>query len=286
MSLLDFFARKEEYKNKNSAKVVVIIKSKDPNVELIKTGVFEFWDRVKISIPKSIIYIEDFSKPSPHAGKVADAYIEDYKKYPKIHLNAKSHDNKKRVFSSIMHEIDHFKNMEWRNIQRRVNPRINKAIKNLRRIDYSRYYFRDFLYATLSEGSARFAQNTLIRNIHFNDSEFLTIYGLAKNEAELFLNIWNRYIQFYRTNNLKEAGNEIKEITNLCKRSYTIGFHIYYTLACKGKYPVLKKDIFKIINLYEETIISMGYKPVISINSGKGILDYNALVSSWYGLEK
>ena len=78
----------------------------------------------------------------------------------------------------------------------------------------------------------------------------------------------------------------LNEVTTLYKRAYKIGFHVNYTMISTGNPVLLETDIFKIIKIYESAIVSRGYKPIISVNSGKGILDYNSLIASWYNLHK
>ena len=300
MSWLNYiFSKKEKYDIKGR-KVIIIIRSENTNVKLIREVILEFWDKVLIAknIPNVVFYIEDFKKPMSHFGKIADAFIETYKKFPKIHINAISLDSKKKLFHIIGHELTHYKTMEFVIIQRKVNARVSKAIKDIKVHDDSRYYFRTFLVATLSEGYAVFAENTLMNKIRFTDAEFLRFYNLAKTEAEEFMDIWNKYIEFDKLKDREGLTDEmdemitlnkiaiLNEVTTLYKRAYKIGFHVNYTMISTGNPVLLETDIFKIIKIYESAIVSRGYKPIISVNSGKGILDYNSLIASWYNLHK
>ena len=284
MSWLDYLLAKKEKHVINGRKVIIINNSNNSNTEFIKKCILEFCNRVLMMrlIPKAVFYIEDFKKPQVHIGEVAAAYIER-KKIPHIHINA-NFSNKEKIFQALAHELSHYKIREIDRVHMEVNNRIIKSIKKLK-IGSFRYYFRDFLFATMNEGYATFSGNTLIGKVKFNNDEFLKYYDLAKIEAEEFMDIWNKYVIFREAKDSR-CRDLVKSIETLYKRSYKLGFHIHYTLIYSNTHVKIDDKIFNIIKNYEFIISSKGYKPVISINSGRGILDYNALVSSWYKLNQ
>ena len=285
MSWLNYIFSKKEKHVIRGTKIVIINNTDSPNKEFIRACILEFCNRVPMMrlIPKAVFYIEDFKKPHEHIGEIAAAYVER-KNDLHVHINVEIK-TKEKMFNLLAHEISHYKKREISIINIRVRQRISKSIKKLGIINYYRLYLRDFIFAVLDEGYATFNGYTLIGKVKFNNDEFLRYYNLAKNEAEEFMSIWSKYVAFYQAKDPR-YGDLVKSLETLYRRSYKVGFHIHCTLVYSNKHVKIDDKIFNIIKIYEATIISMGYKPIISVNSGKGILDYNSLIASWYNLHK
>ena len=76
----------------------------------------------------------------------------------------------------------------------------------------------------------------------------------------------------------------IKQIGSLLKQSYNtyeLGSYMVYTIVFLGKksyQEVLQMSVYQFFDEYEKAIISYGENPLVSLNSGKGILDFNRLL--------
>ena len=112
---------------------------------------------------------------------------------------------------------------------------------------------------------------------------FFDLYNMAYSDAKHNKKIFNEILHNIKGNN-KELYTEISY--------HTIGFHMFYSiiylnLSHNMEFNALAKMGYaEFIRKYELTMWKFGYAPIISLNSGRGIIVYTKLLNEWAAVAK
>ncbi len=228
----------------------------------------------------------------PNNGKQAGYVISDSHENSKIHLMDNIEDDSKEfIYKVIVHEISHLWHFEDKKLflrqneaYRKLSIAISKKVKvetsSQKKINLasSRKYLKEFLLKIILEGFAEVCQRIVMQKLTFSEPNFEILYGIAEKEVLNINILWKKWIE--------EAENSLTWLTLIQEiESYTknlIGIHILYSILFMN-HNLSLEDLrhltpFKMVQMYEVIIMQKGKKPVFSITSGNGILDYRRMV--------
>ncbi len=131
--------------------------------------------------------------------------------------------------------------------------------------------FHDFFRYLVIEGLAQYNQVNRFEKRELKEF-FLRTYKASTEDAKSIIQEWN---------DTKE-GKRSRIFPLLKTGGYTIGYHIISSLLYLNSELTIKKiakqEVFKVIQTYESLMIAKGYQPIVSITSGKGIIDYQRIL--------
>jgi adenylyl- and sulfurtransferase ThiI len=140
-----------------------------------------------------------------------------------------------------------------------------------------------------SEGLASLFEFWYAEQISFDESEYNQkyneAYAYAKKIRKLFA-IFVKAKNIFKFNS-KEFEEEFSETTY--NAACSVGFHICLTLITIGKASLkslLNISHYQFLKKYEECMNKIVVRPIISLNSGKGVIDYNKILKTWNKLDK
>ncbi len=180
----------------------------------------------------------------------------------------------------FIHELTHL----WQEFETRVLSRNQAVAKRLvqkikaaqalspptveqEAIGALRVMLREFLRRVFAEGIAKYCEE-LQRGAIFSEETFKELHTYAEEEIK----------------DIKEqiSLNPITTIRSIREdfiiKSYPVGHHMVYSILYADHDlkidDIIKMELFDFYRKYESCILSRGFKPVISITSDRGILDY------------
>lgn len=119
---------------------------------------------------------------------------------------------------------------------------------------------------------------------------FESSYKYAKTEANKLLGIWEKYRKELIAGHEKEISVNLFWETLQKLDLEEIGRHMIFTILFANPEmnleSVVKLRNFKFVKKYEQSVLSLDHKPVLSVASGRGILDYNRLSHQWWEVSK
>jgi hypothetical protein len=230
-----------------------------------------------------------------NAGAAAHVFIKN--KFI-ITLNVKDLIDKKILYACLTHEITHLwheysskifskYHKHYKKISNRNSNRIKLTVISKRStfIAQLRILFFELFRAFLFEGLAKYCEKFYTKEIKLDDkSYFKKIYGHADSQVGLFSLEWKVFIEVLENNRYdKERLNGLLlSFQTLYRSSYIIGYHMVYTIIYTDKNisieDIAKMNYIKFINTYERCIKLNRFKPVVSLRSGKGIINYFTLI--------
>ncbi len=316
-----FFTKEILNADYEGRKIIILDDSKDINkndLKKIEEEIVLFFKTSPIAkrFPKITIVLESHK----HSIDYAWVYEKEIaKKEIVVYLNLLSIIKNKRIKfidETIIHELIHVLNsfiVDFR--KRRINQlaRLEKVFQSsFMEILQTEPGIRDirqslllFLHYLQNEGLAEFYGYYLTKRIQFNKKHFLRLYERSKKETEFTEKIWINYITgkkltekiwvSYVVEKKKRNLKKIEEIENkflegMHVLSYLVGMHMVYTLIyvnCDLNTKKLAKlSPQKFVKKYETAMKLKGLRPVVSLTSGDGILDYKRMVAEWWAIAK
>jgi len=180
----------------------------------------------------------------------------------------------------FIHELTHL----WQEFETRVLSRNQAIAKRLVKeikaaqalapptveqeaIGALRVMLREFLRRVFAEGIARYCEE-LQRGTIFSEDTFKELHIYATEEIE--------DIKRQISSNPVTTMRSIRD--DLIIKSYPVGQHMVYSILYVDHDlkvdDIIKMEMFEFYRKYEGCILSKGFKPVITITSGRGELDY------------
>jgi len=163
---------------------------------------------------------------------------------------------------------------------------LNKPIARIRKELFS------FIVKLQREGLADFFRKRIHRKLPLKQVLFLKLYRKAITSANSYrVKFYYDLKELYESGNVMEMPNNLNKIADDIKghkTAYTIGLHMFYTLYALGNLDVeqiANLSYLQFVNKYEEVITVVG-KPVVSIKSKAGIIDYYSLLYQWNRIAK
>lgn len=216
--------------------------------------------------------------------------------------------NVHKILKTLRHELSHdiffVLNKEYKHIEGEAFSKLKGLLaentKNfeltkelLEREGVSRNYrafwsiIRQELFLTIRmaqiEGIAEFAsmESKLPWNHHTLKGFYNRALRTSKTDILILLNIMNKFPRI----NIPEG----RFISNFKSLAYDSGPHMVYTILWVYKNDLelehlMKMQPFQFIETYEKACHHIGFKPIISISSGRGYLDYNNFLHKWWNL--
>ena len=204
------------------------------------------------------------------------------------------------LYHEAVHLLEHeiSKNMQMMKIANaRLENATAKLTTNLSKLNIAEKSYFGFIQITLYnfivklkfEGVARFVEREVGGTIICTEEEFNSLYQQALIQAELFVKNYEitinelvsrePYIMFYKKFEGFFGANE-----------YTMGLHMTYTILFLDKeaevISLIKMSPFQFIKKYEALIEKYGRRPIISLNSKKGIIDYSRFLVNFASIIK
>lgn len=216
--------------------------------------------------------------------------------------------NANTILRTLRHELSHdiffVLNKDCKHIEEEAFGRLTGLLaentKNfklteemLRKEEGSRHYkafwsiIRQELFLTIRmaqiEGIAEFA--SMEAKLPWNQHTLKGFYhrALRKSRTDVLIlsNIMNKFPKV----NIPES----RFIQHFKTLAYDSGPHMVYTILWVYKNDLdlehlMRMQPFQFIELYEKACHQVGFKPIVSINSGSGYLDYNTFLHKWWNL--
>ena len=182
--------------------------------------------------------------------------------------------------------------------------------KNKASIQHLRYFLQEFFHSLCLEGIAVYCSFGEKEGLPFSEEMFVKTYEHARSKADL---LSGELIRMYANLTGKEGVFEKRIISfvnsfiiQIEPFKYDVGLHLVYSIMFLGENMTVEKVIklkpLEAIKVYEELMITKGAqlinttwryvtfkkrsKPLVSLNSGRGILDYNKMLVEWSVLFK
>lgn len=179
-------------------------------------------------------------------------------------------------------------------ISARLENAMNKINANLSKLNIlgkvSLWAIRDtlriFIVKIKSEGLGRFVEYEASGRIIYSSNEFDSLYKQALIQAEVFRG------NYGETLHKLDRGEYIGPIRNFFEANeYQIGLHMTYTILYFDKdtkiISLLEMSPFRFIEKYETLIKRHGERPIVSLTSKEGIIDYRSILESFaYAIRK
>ncbi len=309
MELFDWLLSKKEKYNINGRKVVIVIKSKGVDIRILKEEILDVMKTYNFpeDFPNITFLIETFKQNNRAP---ASAFVDPDKLKRKkafIHINTEILTSfkdmnltklKELISDTLKHEITHI----WHDyksgaIQRQAKVG-DRMYKNVYRTLYKedsieelyntiRFGLAEFINKLYTEGLAEY--KTLYTSSNSN-YEFQNNYRKAKSRAEYTIKELNNIITLITPKNVSKIIEDVDYITSNGDL-YTIGLHMTYVILYIDNETNLNQvanlTAFKFIKKYESCMKKVNLKPVVSLTSGEGIIDYKRLVNQiWIKSQK
>ncbi len=295
MNLRKYFPKKERFVIEGR-EVILINKTKLDFPSKLRNVILLFCRTEKIawSLPRVFFSLESWDGA---LAKIDESQMEKEKLI--ININAE------RIYGSeseqhwrriIAHELTHlFHDYLSGTIRRyyRTSKRLDRALSEVQKrmeVDLAHddlrvLYFRLFR-KIFTEGIAKYYENLKMGITVISEDHFQDIYETEKEDLnyvkEKLALALNEILKL--SSNRKSSGGLSNSFVELLKRHwYSTGYHMVYTILFvdhKTNFEqVLHFQPFEFIRKYEECMVIKGLQPVISVTSGKGILDYKTLLA-------
>ncbi|MBI2102636.1 hypothetical protein HYT55_02260 [Candidatus Woesearchaeota archaeon] len=207
-----------------------------------------------------------------------------------IHLNLKmvGLDQKKRE-EVLVHELTHL----WHDSIAQQIQKSHTAAENLLAIlakkeipdttQKIRVLLFNFVRLIQEEGIAVFSEKYYNREIFFSERELQRLYSEARKSAVNIHEVLADYKTAQISNDAELRALTVQFIQKFIHDGkYILGLHTVYSIRAIEHITlriVAELKPFEFIKRYEECMISKGLTPVISVTSGKGVLDYKKMLS-------
>jgi hypothetical protein len=204
----------------------------------------------------------------------------------------------------IVHELTHLKQYQESKLLTEIKKVRGKLHSSLKKLDGDypltlkefRIEIKLFVYQFFSEGLATFAEKRY-KGLNFSAKNQGHFYKIAKESMQKLKKITLEYYEIFSKEYDDEWSKEkaIKKSYDKLTRwwqfySYYIGLHMVYTILFVDHKTtiedILKLKFFQFFRKYEACMKIHGRKPVFSISSRDGILDYNLLLAEWQVMMK
>ncbi len=190
----------------------------------------------------------------------------------------------KMFLQTLNHELTHVLHFEEKQIQEMeltVQQRLTKVlaqvqvIGNRNTVDI-RLYLRIFLYLLHLEGLAKYGEQILNMKAEMSRKYVETVENIVKKEIEEYM------IQLNECMNGKITSEEFMRLPMVQGIPYDIGDVMVMTILLAdhdmGIRKLTKITTFEFVRKYENCCMVLGFKPIVSLTSGKGIFDYKRMV--------
>ena len=114
------------------------------------------------------------------------------------------------------------------------------------------------------------------------------MYYMGTKEAKQFLDIWNIIFKALGKQDSSTLSDMTDMIKDLRRRSASIGLSMAFTILYESKTPKEMTDMspFQFINAYEVSALKLKLKPLVTLTSGTGLIDYNRMLAQLTALYK
>jgi len=207
--------------------------------------------------------------------------------------------NNENTKKTIIHELFHIYQYstslavkEFTEKQDRFSAKVNQMFSKsdayktlyLYKIFFLRRTLRMLLCKICLEGQAKFFENSnsfnILKKLMFKPNKYgKSTYFNARIDTIRIKRLWSSSLKRSRKVVMKE--NTFDSVLVFLKKAfrliYNIGEHVTFMLVVEGGHTVQqvsKMRIFKQIKEYEELCVKKGIKPLVSVKSGRGALDY------------
>ncbi|PIN86739.1 hypothetical protein COV19_03315 [Candidatus Woesearchaeota archaeon CG10_big_fil_rev_8_21_14_0_10_44_13] len=150
-----------------------------------------------------------------------------------------------------------------------------------------RSHLMNFMQAIMAEGLADYSEE-MIRGTDINEEFFRDHHRSAEISAQDIKSKWERVLEQHKKKSKSSFDNEVlKSYHSALLRAfedkrYAMGLHMVDSILQYDKKMSLEKLIrmgyLKFIKIYENSMGRMRLQPVVSVNSGRGILDYDRML--------
>ncbi len=155
-----------------------------------------------------------------------------------------------------------------------------------------------FLSKLKYEGIATFIGWMTAGRISYDNAAFAKLYSSAMEDAKTYLEVYRELLNEYEKAIIspKETERTVQLFMRLLRiRPHDIGLHMTYALVLYTEridniheflIQLSQMTPYAFVKRYESAVEKHGVKPVISLSSRKGVLDYSAILKLFYGLER
>ncbi len=213
-----------------------------------------------------------------------------------IHINSARINEKDKLFERyytglILHELTHLYHESKSQFlvksmakKERLSALINQKLKSQKtnfKIATIRLYLDSLIRNILPEGLAEYFQKFSQDEVIFSEQNFSVIYLSEVGAVGKVVNI----IPTYLLDKSLLLTKEVRENLDFLFRylNYSTGYHMIYTIIFVDHKTIFEDIIhfqpFEFIRKYEECMEIKGLQPVISVTSGKGVLDYKKMLA-------
>lgn len=305
MGLRDLLRSKKEVLDVDGRDIIIVNDSRIDQtlLHLIRRGILKTCAKLDVAcrFPRLEFVIETRSQTGKLASDLALGWVdpeEINKGLDVVHLNSDALKEKGLggtiLFQTLTHEIVHLWHQKKSNalldFERSIS-RLDKSLDKKRNIllqpSHSMKIARPSLFFLFHglyvEGVATFHQKYCAGKIEMSEKRFERHKQKIEEESRKIKQLFNRYIVAVETD---QFSDEVFHAKFLCLVSntatYQIGLHAVYAMLFLDKdmtfEKILKMRTFGFIKRYESIMRKHGHDPVISLTSGKGILDYRRMV--------
>ncbi len=317
MGFLDFILGKKETFYVDSREIIIHLKTKEKIDFLdLKEKIIDFCKTNSFSknFPKLTFLIED--KVRDHA----NAWVSDYeiiKGRNIMHFNGKFvlYDQKMTgklfpedtLLKAMEHEIIHlWHDFKSKQIQKqsgnlaKLSAQINvaqifkivypKSLLNKHQENF-RLLLANFIINLYIEGLAEYISYLERESLNFSQRLFNDTYYIELRNIKYVLRVIDQaFNKKYKTDSTSST-DLFKNISKVLKaKAYSIGSNMVYSILYIDHDMNIDKiailDIFKFIRKYESCMKKVNLKPLVSLTSGEGIIDYKILVNQIWIMNK
>ncbi|MBR9683251.1 hypothetical protein GOV03_01805 [Candidatus Woesearchaeota archaeon] len=287
--------------------IIIVDKSRDVNrakIKKIKREILLFskTDKAAKRFPKITFMIESHKKGDRGMYR---AWVETEKLLQNkviVYINAVKI-KVKGIKSDMVHELRHITHQQISNWIKKVawhsdrtgkilQKRFSKLMKEEPDTKDIREMLLLFTHLLPAEGQADYFKYLSKGRIIFNKKRFKKYYSAARKWSLLTKKQWTKYLATKKGGRLKKIEKAKKKFWNtlIIKLPYSAGFHMIYTLVyvqhINDLDKIAKMGPHKFVREYEKAMKIKGLQPVVSLTSGKGILDYNEMLAEWWKIVK
>lgn len=198
----------------------------------------------------------------------------------------------KSFVEALRHEFRHLldlKQNENHNIRSAAASRLGPIISKIQAsinvaspsYEHLRVAYFELLNSLMLEGLARYAEHQR----PLDKANFRWLYNSAEQEQKKLHPFTDKFLRgLHGDTDVKHIFEEVRQ--EIFGTSYMIGWHMVYTIRMFLPRIRLKDFLsmsqYQFVVLYEQACAKACVRPVVSLNSGKGMFDYNRTIKELY----
>lgn len=207
-------------------------------------------------------------------------------------------------FNVLYHEIIHIYHFQLNQYRKRFHQKIdnlNAHIREMKKIIENqklhgilmspasnliqlRVNYFLFIDKCFVEGAVKFYEYFKDSEFQISEDLFNRLYGSSISLINEMKDIQEHVIHLSKDDITQLTIEPRRLNAKLIDYSYSLGFHLFYTLYYSDMYSldeILKMHPIEFVKNYEKVMQKMDKKPIFSYNSNEGIMDYQKCISEW-----